>query len=115
VSREVAGGALARPHERTWFRARRKWLIRLCVTLAIGLIAAFFVWRNERPAEVTVIQPRLTTITETIASSGRVGGATETLVGAQALGVVERLHVKEGDRVAASQRLAVLKNDVAEA
>jgi HlyD family secretion protein len=56
-----------------------------------------------------------TSIIESIASSGRVRGVTETLAGAQAAGVVERLFVREGDRVSAGQRLAILKNDVAEA
>jgi HlyD family secretion protein len=55
------------------------------------------------------------TITETISSSGRVRGVTETVVGAQAAGIVETLYVDEGDRVIAGQALAVLKRDVAEA
>lgn len=59
--------------------------------------------------------PTLTTITETISSSGRVGGVIETVVGAQATGIVERLFVAEGDRVTADQPLAVLRRDVAQA
>ena len=49
-----------------------------------------------RPQEVSLIQPTVTTITETIASSGRVRGVTETVVGAQAAGIVETLYVDEG-------------------
>jgi HlyD family secretion protein len=79
------------------------------------VLAAAGVWWLLRPANVVVIHPTPTTITETIASSGRVGGAVETAVGVQAAGIVERLFVQEGDRVAAGQRLAILKNDVAEA
>ena len=115
VSTEVAEVAIAHPQRRKPSRARRKWFIRFGVLLAVVLLIGFFVWRGRRPTVVTVAQPKLTTITETIASSGRVGGATETLVGAQAQGVVEQLYVKEGDRVTAGQRLAVLNNDVAEA
>ena len=40
---------------------------------------------------------------------------TETFVGAQATGIVDKLFVREGDRVTAGQQLAILKNDVAEA
>jgi HlyD family secretion protein len=72
-------------------------------------------WRARHPQEVALIQPTLTTITETIASSGRVGATIETLVGSQATGIVDKLLVREGDRVTAGQQLAILKNDVAEA
>jgi HlyD family secretion protein len=72
-------------------------------------------WRAQRPPEVSLIQPTVTAITETIASSGRVHGVTETLVGAQSAGIVERLFVAEGDRVTAGQPIAVLQRDVAEA
>ncbi len=115
VSTEVAELDIDRPLDRKRSRAWRKWVIRLAVLLAVVLIILFLTWRSRRPAEVTLVQARLTSITETIASSGRVGGATETLVGAQAQGIVESLYVKEGDTVTAGQRLAVLKNNVAEA
>jgi HlyD family secretion protein len=72
-------------------------------------------WRNQRPQQVTLIQATVTPITETIASSGRVRGVTETVVGAQATGIVETLFVDEGARVVAGQPLATLKRDVAEA
>jgi HlyD family secretion protein len=62
---------------------------------------------------VSIIQPTVTIITESLATTGRVSGTTETLVGAQAAGIVDRLFVREGDRVAAGTQLAVLKNDVA--
>jgi len=50
-------------------------------------------------------------------SSGkiRLNVGTETFVGAQATGIVDKLFVREGDRVTAGQQLAILKNDVAEA
>jgi multidrug efflux pump subunit AcrA (membrane-fusion protein) len=69
----------------------------------------------QRPQEVSLTQATVTTITETIASSGRVRGVTESVVGAQAAGIVETLYVDEGDRVTAGQALAMLKRDVAEA
>lgn len=92
-----------------------KWIIRLALLTVPALIIGFFIVRSARPTAVATTQPRLVPITETVASSGRVTGMTETLVGAQAQGVVEELYVKEGDRVSAGQTLAAIKNDVAEA
>ena len=114
ASRAFARGAVNRPREPKrsgW----QMWGIRLAVPLVVVIIVGFFAWRSRRAPLVTEIQPKLTAITETIASSGRVGGATETLVGVQAQGVVAQLFVKEGDTVAAGQKLATLKNNVAEA
>lgn len=108
-----ADQAIDRPRFRSG--SLRKWIIRLGIPLAIILVVAFFVLRGQSPKQVSVVQPHMTTITETIASSGRVGGVTETLVGAQAQGVVDQLFVREGDRVTSGQRLATLKNNVAEA
>jgi HlyD family secretion protein len=96
-------------------RAWRKWLMRLGILLAVLAAIAMVRWRTLRPQDVTLIQPTMTTITETIASSGRVRGVTETVVGSQASGIVETLFVDEGNRVTAGQPLAMLKRDVAEA
>jgi HlyD family secretion protein len=115
VSTELAEVAIDLRRQFRRSRSLRKWLIRLGILLAVGLVIGFFIWRSRRPTIVTLVQPKLTTITESIASSGRVGGATETLVGSQAQGVVKQLYVKEGDTVAAGQNLALLKNDVAAA
>jgi HlyD family secretion protein len=101
------------PQPRT--RAWRKWLMRLGILLVVLAAIAVVRWRALRPQDVTLIQPTMTAITETIASSGRVRGVTETVVGSQASGIVETLFVDEGDRVAAGQPLATLKRDVAEA
>jgi HlyD family secretion protein len=90
-------------------------LFRIGVLLLLVLIVALLAWRFQRPKVVAVVRPIRTNITETIASSGRVAGVTETLVGAQATGVVETLMVREGDRVTKGQRLAIIKNNVAEA
>src|SRR5215467_9196418 len=108
-----ANKTIDRPRSRSgsW----RKWIVRLGIPLAIIAVVAFFILRRQAPRTVTVVQPQLTTITETIASSGRVGGVTETLVGAQAAGVVDQLFVKEGDTVTSGQRRAALKNSVDQA
>ncbi len=93
----------------------QKWLVRLGVILAIGLISLAIYLYLQLPMQVAMIQPKQATITETIASSGRVGGTTETNVGAQSQGIVQKLFVKEGDDVVGGQPLALIKNDVAEA
>lgn len=94
---------------------RQKWFVRLGILLLAGLVTVLIIWWIQRPIRVDLIQPKQATITETISSSGRVGGTTETNVGAQSQGIVQRLFVKEGDEVVGGQQLALIKNDVAEA
>jgi multidrug efflux pump subunit AcrA (membrane-fusion protein) len=95
-------------------QTRRRGAIALIVLVG-ALAVTLAVWWRQQAKDVSVTQPTRARITESIASSGRVRGVSETLVGVQAAGVVERLFVREGDRVAPGQRLAILKNDVAEA
>jgi HlyD family secretion protein len=106
---------MPQPPRQPQTRAWRKWLMRLGIVFVVLIAIAAVRWWTLRPQDVTLIQVTATTITETIASSGRVRGVTETVVGAQAAGIVETLFVDEGDRVAAGQPLAVLKRDVEEA
>src|SRR5262245_5840379 len=82
------------------------------VLVCLLAIAAAVFWFVRRPVQVTVTHPKPVSLTETIASSARVGGVQETAVGAQFSGTVAQLFVKAGDRVTAGQRLAVLRNDV---
>ena len=96
-------------------KSLQKWLIRIGVLAVIVLIGLFVFWFSQLPRRVAVIQPKQTTITETIASSGRVGGTTETKVGAQSQGIVQKLYVDEGAEVVRGQQLALIQNDVAEA
>jgi len=89
-------------------KSRIKWLIIGCL-IAVGLAA---VWFLRRPKLVVVAHPRRVSMTETIASSARVGGVQETAVGAQFTGTVEQLFVKVGDRVQQGQPIATLRNEV---
>ena len=84
------------------------WLMLAC--LVAGAAAVF--WFARRPMQVVVTHPRLVSLTETIASSARVGGVQESAIGAHFSGTVAQLFVRAGDRVTAGQRLAVLRNDV---
>src|SRR5262245_43820690 len=100
-----------RPHMRLWMQWH--WLLGISVFVVPAL--TMLLWQLHRARVVTIVQPTVTTITESLATTGRVSGTTETLVGAPAGGIVDRLFVREGDWVTTGQRLALLKNDVAEA
>lgn len=102
-----------RPHTQARIRRPRPLWVGTLVGLALAV--GVLVWQLHRPKMVTIIQPTVTSITESLATTGRVSGTTETLVGALAGGIVDRLFVREGDWVTAGQQLALLKNDVAEA
>jgi multidrug efflux pump subunit AcrA (membrane-fusion protein) len=75
-------------------------------------IAGASLWFFRRPKLVTIVHPVRIFLTETIASSARVGGVQESAVGAQFTGTVERLFVRIGDTVKAGQPIATLRNDV---
>jgi HlyD family secretion protein len=85
------------------------WLVTGCILAAIIAITLWFV---RRPQLVAVTHPTPVSLTETIASSARVGGIRESAIGAQFSGTVEHLFVREGDRVTAGQALATLQNNV---
>lgn len=91
------------PRRRIWSGAI---ILLALVVLAIGI------WLARRPKSVAVVHPSRVSMTETIASSARVGGVKEAAVGAQFAGTVEKLFVKDGDRVKAGEPLAMIKNDV---
>ena len=90
-------------------RSWGKWLAAIVLLVAIAFV---FLGLFRRPKLVTVVRPQPISLTETIASSARVGGVQETAVGAQFSGTVEHLFVRLGDRVKAGQPIATLKNDV---
>jgi len=84
------------------------WLV--LVSLLVAAAAVF--WFVRRPTPVMVTHPKSVSLTETIASSARVGGVQESAIGAHFSGTVAQLFVRAGDRVKPGQRLAVLRNDV---
>ena len=96
-------------------KTRQKWIIRIGALSLVVFVGLFFLWYSQRATRVVIVQAKQAAITETITSSGRVGGITETNVGAQTQGIVEKLYVEEGAAVVAGQQLALIKNDVAEA
>jgi multidrug efflux pump subunit AcrA (membrane-fusion protein) len=93
-------------------QGRNKWTTWLVTGCFLAAAVAAILWFQRRPRLVTVVHPAPVSLTETIASSARVGGIKESAVGAQFSGTVEQLFVKAGDRVKAGQALATLKNNV---
>ena len=89
-------------------KTRVKWLALACLLLVVGAV----LWFLRRPKSVAVVHPERVSMTETIASSARVGGVQESAIGAQFSGTVEHLFVKLGDRVSAGQPIATLRNNV---
>jgi hypothetical protein len=83
----------------------------LLEVLAIGL----GVCRGQRATDAAVTRPARASITESIASSGRVRGVTETRAGVQAAGVVDMRSPSRTNLPLGRQRLVILKNNVADA
>jgi HlyD family secretion protein len=93
-------------------RKRSGWVFWLGAIVLLAAVAAATAWFLRRPKLVSLVNPSQVSMTETIASSARVGGVQETAVGAQFTGTVAKLFVMEGDRVKPGQPLATLTNDV---
>ncbi len=91
----------------------RRW-IALAVIAGITASGAVY-WMRQRPVEVAIILPLLTSVNETIASSGLVGGVKEAVIGASFNGAVVQLPIELGDHVRAGETLAVLKNNITQA
>jgi HlyD family secretion protein len=89
-------------------KAQAKWLALACLLIVVCVV----VWFLRRPKSVAVVHPERVSMTETIASSARIGGVQESAIGAQFSGTVEHLFVKVGDRISAGQPIATLKNNV---
>jgi HlyD family secretion protein len=90
-------------------KSRAGWLVAACLLAAFIAVASWFL---RRPKLVVVEPPKRVSLTETIASSARVGGVQESAIGSQFSGTVEHLFVKVGDHVNAGQPLATLRNNV---
>lgn len=89
-----------------FFSARRNVVIFL-VILTIGIFASWKMLgnRNEQPEYQTARVER-GTIVSTVAASGNVLTANLMRVTTEASGVVEKVYVKDGDKVVAGQKLA---------
>lgn len=70
---------------------------------------------RARPRIVTVALPTFKQVTESIAASGRLRGATESNIGAQSQGRIAAILVHEGDTVVTGQVIARLDDGVPQA
>lgn len=90
-------------------RSPSRWLVIVGVVV-LAALAVF--WWTRRSRTVAVVHPQKVSMTETIASSARVGGVQESAVGSQFTGTVQQLFVRIGDKVKTGQVIAILRNQV---
>src|SRR5262245_23268024 len=74
--------ATVQAQRRTPRRLRQPGLWRVSMLVLTAFIGAVLLWELHRPKVVSVIEPTVATITESLAATGRVSGTTETSVGA---------------------------------
>src|SRR5690606_13240356 len=82
---------------------------RALAAAAGAALLVLVVWWLVPDAVATVTLQRREVV-ETLVTTGRVRSASRTEVGAPLVGTVERVEVREGDRVAAGQLLLVLED-----
>ena len=90
---------------------RRGWMKWLWL-LPVLAVAAFFIWRSRRPAEVEVVRPQKRLVVQTLTASGRVQGARNVALSADRTGILVDLLVAEGDRVEAGDVVARISSEV---
>lgn len=86
------------------------WSIRRRIVVG-GLVALFalVVVMRSRPADLPVVEPATRDVIEVVVASGRLRAVRQSLVGAEAAGVVDTLSVREGDKVKRGQLLGALR------
>lgn len=89
---------------RGWWTRRR-----LVIALLIVAVTVVLYLRATRPAELALVEPVQREVVEVVVASGRLRAVRQSQVGAEAAGVVERLEVREGDRVKRGQLLGALR------
>ena len=91
---------------------RRRWPLLLAALLLLGA-AAFFLIPRARTVEAVAVRagPRV----QTVGATGRLATPARIEVSSQHAARIERILVREGDRVAAGQLLVQLRNEEAEA
>jgi HlyD family secretion protein len=83
----------------------------LIAAIAIALVAAIWFFFAGRGARAAVIAPQLGPIKQTLVFSARVSAIARTDIASTITARVERVLVREGDRVKAGQTLVELDND----
>ena len=95
-----------------WKFVRRRWKLLLILTIIIAPLVAlgFFLFGPEKPEYITAESKRGDLI-QTVEAVGTVISEKDLELKFPVTGVVEEVHVKEGDEVQADQVLAELRND----
>ena len=95
-----------------WKFVRRRWKLLLILTIIIAPLVAlgFFLFGPEKPEYITAVSQRGDLI-QTVEAVGTVISEKDLELKFPVTGVVEEVHVKEGDEVQADQILAELRND----
>ena len=91
---------------------RRRWPLLLAALLLLGA-AAFFLIPRARTVEAVAV--RAGPLVQTVVATGRLATPARIEVSSQLAARIERILVREGDRVAAGQLLVQLRNEEAEA
>ena len=91
---------------------RRRWPLLLAALLLLGA-AAFFLIPRARIVEAVAV--RAGPLAQTVVATGRLATPARIEVSSQLAARIERILVREGDRVAAGQLLVQLRNEEAEA
>lgn len=87
----------------TWSTRRR-----LVAGGIVALVAIVLVMRS-RPANLPLVEPVTRDVIEVVVASGRLRAVRQSLVGAEAAGVVDTLDAREGDKVRRGQLLGALR------
>ena len=99
-----------KPGERPWFR-RSAWWVVAALAVAVALVA--FVLARPTSADAMRVERR--DVARTILLTGRVRPPSRPQVGATTAGTVQRVLVREGDRVSGGQLLLQLDDALARA
>ncbi len=94
---------------------RKRWWRWALLIVVVAAAAVWFTRPRWQGVPVSVITPSRGTVVETVVSSGRVLAPSEAKVGSALIGVVGRVAVEEGQRVARGDVLIELRDDEARA
>lgn len=92
---------------------RRRWPLLLLTGVLVMAAAVAFVLNRSRAVDVVKVEQG--PITQSVVASGRVATPARIAVSSQVAARIERIAVREGDRVRAGQPLVLLRSQEAEA
>ncbi|HEU0009013.1 MAG TPA: efflux RND transporter periplasmic adaptor subunit [Verrucomicrobiae bacterium] len=87
---------------------RRPWIVPVAIFLLLFFAVGAFVYLRPRRIRVSVVQPMRQTISNSITTNGKVEPVHGFEAHAPLAGTIQKLLVKEGDRVQAGQLLLVM-------